>query len=137
MPVYGRRSIWCEWKLIQCIFRCLSVKSPSRLIQAAGLAGGHDCKHNTGEGGYEVIKRLWQSGARPQAIAAANEPIALGIMRFLYEQDIRISEDIAIVSYEDSVLGGYTVPALTSVNIQKEYMGELAARIMLKHIRKG
>ena len=30
MPVYGRRSIWCEWKLIQCIFRCLSVKSPSR-----------------------------------------------------------------------------------------------------------
>ena len=46
------------------------------------------CKHNTGEGGYEAIKRLWQSGARPQAIAAANEPIALGIMRFLYEQDI-------------------------------------------------
>ena len=56
------------------------------------------CKHNTGEGGYEAIKRLWQSGARLQAIAAANEPIALGIMRFLYEQDIRISEDIAIVS---------------------------------------
>ena len=95
------------------------------------------CKHNTGEGGYEAIKRLWQSGARPQAIAAANEPIALGIMRFLYEQDIRIPEDIAIVSYEDSVLGGYAVPALTSVNIQKEYMGELAARIMLKRIRKG
>ena len=51
--------------------------------------------------------------------------------------DVYKRQDIAIVSQEDSVLGGYTVPALTFVNIQKEYMGELAARIMLKHIRKG
>ena len=92
------------------------------------------CRHNTGEGGYEAMKALWESGARPEAVAAANEPIALGVMRFLYEKNIRIPDDISIVGYEDSVLGGYAVPALTSVNIQKEYMGELAAQIMLKRI---
>lgn len=92
------------------------------------------CKQNTGKGGYEAIKALWNSGARPDAIATANEPIALGVMRFLYEQHIRIPEDISIASYEDSVLGGYATPALTTVNIHKEHMGCVAAGMLLRRL---
>lgn len=92
------------------------------------------CSQNTGAGGYEAIKALWEAGARPDAIATANEPIALGVMRFLYEQKIRIPEDISIVSYEDSVLGGYATPALTTVNIHKEYMGSVAASMLLRRL---
>ena len=92
------------------------------------------CQQNTGAGGYEAIKALWESGARPDAIATANEPIALGVMRFLYEKGIRIPEDISVSSYEDSVLGGYATPALTTVNIHKEHMGTLAAGMLLRRI---
>ena len=92
------------------------------------------CQQNTGAGGYEAIKSLWESGVRPDAIATANEPIALGVMRFLYEKGIRIPEDISVSSYEDSVLGGYATPALTTVNIHKEYMGTLAAGMLLRRI---
>lgn len=92
------------------------------------------CQQNTGAGGYEAIKALWETGVRPDAIATANEPIALGVMRFLYEKGVRIPEDISIASYEDSVLGGYATPALTTVNIHKEYMGTLAAGMLLRRI---
>lgn len=92
------------------------------------------CQQNTGAGGYEAIKVLWESGVRPDAIATANEPIALGVMRFLYEKGIRIPDDISISSYEDSVLGGYATPALTTVNIHKEQMGTLAAGMLLRRI---
>ena len=92
------------------------------------------CQQNTGAGGYEAIKALWESGVRPDAIATANEPIALGVMRFLYEKGIRIPDDISISSYEDSVLGGYATPALTTVNIHKEHMGTLAAGMLLRRI---
>lgn len=92
------------------------------------------CQQNTGAGGYDAIKSLWESGARPDAIATANEPIALGVMRFLYEKGIRIPYDISVSSYEDSVLGGYATPALTTVNIHKEQMGTLAAGMLLRRI---
>ena len=67
-------------------------------------------------------------------IAAANEPIAMGIMRYLYEQKIRIPDDVSVIAYEDSVLGGYATPALTTVNIHKEQMGAIAANLLLKRM---
>ena len=92
------------------------------------------CAENTGEGGYLAMKKLWESGARPDGIAAANEPIAMGIMRYLYEQKIRIPDDVSVIAYEDSVLGGYATPALTTVNIHKEQMGAIAANLLLKRM---
>ena len=92
------------------------------------------CPSNTGEGGYLAMKQLWEQGIRPDGITTANEPIALGAMRFLFEQGVRIPEDISITSYEASVLGGYSSPPLTSVNIQKEQMGAIAAEMLLNRI---
>lgn len=92
------------------------------------------CQQNTGAGGYDAIRELWESGVRPDAIATANEPIALGVMRYLYEQKIRIPEDVSVASYEASVLGGYAAPALTTVDIHKEHMGTVAAGMLLRRI---
>lgn len=92
------------------------------------------CSSNTGEGGYRAMKALWESGARPDGLVTAHEAIALGAMRFLYEQGLRIPEDISITSYETSVLGSYSIPPLTSVNIKKEEMGAIAARMLLRRI---
>lgn len=80
------------------------------------------------------MKALWESGARPDGLVTAHEAIALGAMRFLYEQGLRIPEDISITSYETSVLGSYSIPPLTSVNIKKEEMGAIAARMLLRRI---
>jgi DNA-binding LacI/PurR family transcriptional regulator len=92
--------------------------------------------HNTGAGGYLAIKEIWESGARPDGILAANDSIALGIMRYLYEQRVHVPEDISIISYEDSVLSGYSSPALSSVNINKQRIGEEACRILLNRIAR-
>ena len=80
------------------------------------------------------MKQLWESGARPDGLVTAHEAIALGAMRYLYEQGVRIPEDISITSYETSVLGGYSIPPLTSVNVKKEEMGAIAAGMLLHRI---
>ena len=92
------------------------------------------CRTNTGEGGYLAMKQLWESGARPDGLVTAHEAIALGAMRYLHEQGIRVPEDISVTSYETSVLGGYSIPPLTSVNVKKEEMGAIAARMLLDRI---
>ena len=93
------------------------------------------CDTNTGEGGYHAMKALWEAGARPDGITTSNEHTALGVMRFLAEKGMRVPEDVSIVSYESTVLGSHAIPPLTTVNIHKEEMGAIAARMILNRIQ--
>lgn len=95
-----------------------------------------ECKKNDGQSGYETFKNFWAAGNRPDSIITANANIALGVMRYLYEQKVRVPEDISIIAYEDSALCGYSAPALTSINIQKDLMGQKAAECLLSRIKE-
>ncbi|WP_248930084.1 LacI family DNA-binding transcriptional regulator [Paenibacillus hamazuiensis] len=90
----------------------------------------------TGASGYKAMQVLWESGARMDAVFAANDGIAVGAMRYLYERKVRIPEDISIIGYEQSVLTEHSVPALTTIDINKERMGEEALRILLNRISR-
>ena len=87
--------------------------------------------HNSGIGGYEAIKRVWESGERPDGVLAANDGIAMGILRYFYDHEIRVPEEVSVVSYEDSILSGYASPALSTVDIGKRQMGIEACRLLL------
>ena len=94
-----------------------------------------NCEKNTGQSAYNQMKALWESGIRPHAIIAANGHLALGAMRYLNEQHIRVPEQVSVIGYEDSSLSGYAIPALTSVNIHKELMGQKAAEFMVRRLQ--
>lgn len=89
---------------------------------------------NTGEGGYMAMKQLWERGIRPDGVAGANGPTVMGAMRFIYEQKLRIPDDISVIGYEDNIMCAYSVPAMTAVNIQKEHMGAKAADMLLDRL---
>jgi len=90
---------------------------------------------NNGKDAREAFRRFWEAGNRPDAVMTANGQSATGIMSYLYEIGVRIPEDISIISYEDSSICGYSAPALTSVNIQKEELGKQAAGCLIKRIQ--
>lgn len=84
--------------------------------------------NHSGQAGFEAIRAIWESGSIPDAVVIANASLALGAMRYFYENRIRVPDDISVVVFGDSILCGYSAPALTAVNLQKEKMGRLAAR---------
>ena len=93
-----------------------------------------NCSDNVGSSAYETMKKSWEEGARPDAILCANGHLALGAMRYLYEIGVRVPDDISVFGYEDSSMSGYSIPALTTINIHKEEMGRVAARCLLERI---
>lgn len=110
-----------------------------RAMEAAGvepMADWNICgDRNNGKSAREAFQRFWEAGNRPDGIVTANGQSATGIMTYLYEIGVRIPEDISIVSYEDSSICGYATPALTSVNIRKEELGQMAARCLIERIQ--
>ena len=110
-----------------------------RAMEAAGVEPMPDWNiygdRNNGKSAREAFQKFWEAGNRPEAIVTANGQSATGIMSYLYEKHIRIPEDISIISYEDSSICGYATPALTSVNIRKEELGQEAAKCLIERIQ--
>ena len=110
-----------------------------RAMEASGMDlmdGWNICgDRNNGKSAREAFQKFWEAGNRPDGIVTANGQSATGIMSYLYEIGVRIPEDISIISYEDSSICGYAAPALTSVNIRKEELGQRAARCLIERIQ--
>lgn len=90
----------------------------------------------TGLDGYNSLKAVWESGLRPDAVFGGSDGITTGAMRFLYEQRVKIPEDLSIIGYESSILSEYSPVNLTVIDAHKEKMGEEACRALLKRIEK-
>ena len=62
---------------------------------------------------------------------ADNDLIAVGAMKALKESGYRIPQDIGIVGFDNLPLGSVVEPALTTIHVPKQYMGEAAAQKLI------
>lgn len=77
--------------------------------------------------GYTMMTSMIQNKKLPTAIVAASDPIAIGAMRALKENNIRIPEDISIIGFDDIDDANYTDPPLTTMHTPAFYMGQYGA----------
>ena len=88
--------------------------------------------------GYGGMKRLLQLNPRPDGVFCLNDPVAMGAMRAIVEEGLRIPQDVAIVGcgnvhYDDLL----TVP-LSSIDQDSHSLGASAAKLAMNIIkRKG
>lgn len=76
----------------------------------------------------ESLGLLLKSLSPPTALVAANDYYALLAMRTCREQDIKIPGDISLVGFDDTSFSPHADPPLTTVRVDKEFMGRLAVR---------
>jgi hypothetical protein len=71
------------------------------------------------------------------AIVAANDAMALGVLDELARLGIRVPDGIAVVGFDDIEESRFGVPPLTTVRQPLYEQGRDAVRIVLDHLRKG
>jgi LacI family transcriptional regulator len=70
----------------------------------------------------------------PDAIICANDQMAIGAMRELQANGVRVPADIAVVGFDDIYPGALVAPALTTVRQPMRMLGERACSRLLKRI---
>jgi len=88
------------------------------------------------EGGHEAVEVLFKGPGRPTAIFT-NDDMAIGAMRAIHEQGLRVPDDLALVGYDDIEYAAHTTPPLTTVAVPKEEMGRLAVRRAIAQMDQG
>lgn len=80
---------------------------------------------------YETGLRLAQDGKVPQAIFAASDHMALGLIRALSESGIRVPEDVSIVGYDDVEGSDFFLPPLTTVRQDFTALAHASIEVLL------
>lgn len=90
---------------------------------------------STWEAGVHMTRKLLSQKPLPDAIVCANNYIAMGCVSALREMDLKIPEDIAVMTFDDYPFAQMMEPKLTVVDIDVRDMGLQAGRLLLDIIR--
>ena len=133
----GHRTVW-------------HVSGPADWFDSAGrVAGWEATLRDAGTEVPPVLPADWSaaSGYRvgqtlariPEvtAVFAANDHLALGILRALHERGLRVPDDISVVGFDDVPEAGYFIPPLTTVRPDFHAVAERALSLLLLQIEAG
>jgi len=81
--------------------------------------------------GYQATQAILRLPQLPTAVFAANDMLALGVIRALHEANVRIPEDVAVVGYDDVSGSDYYHPPLTTVRQPFDEVGRQAIEVLL------
>lgn len=81
--------------------------------------------------GFTLAKAALASPVKPTAIIAANDMMALGVLSYFNSVNIKVPEDISVVGFDDSIFAEVSHPAITTIRVPAEQMGEMAAKLLL------
>ena len=88
----------------------------------------------TFESGYAQTRQLLALPQPPTAIFALNELMATGCLQAIQDGGLRVPEDVAVVTTEDSIWVRYVRPQLTAVHVPMYEVAHRATEILLQQL---
>lgn len=83
-------------------------------------------------GGYRAMKKLLDMGESFSAVVCANDHMALGALRALYEAGLHVPQDVSIVGFDDVPEAAYLIPPLTTVSQNYIQLGITAFEYLMQ-----
>ena len=96
------------------------------LVESAGLWHQAD--------GAEAVRRLLASGVDFDGVFAMNDSLALGVLRVLHQERVRIPEEVAVIGFDNINEGQYAMPSLTTVDPGRTEIAERAVDLLVERI---
>jgi LacI family transcriptional regulator len=110
-------------------------------LAAAGITLDEACiipSSASRAGGVEAIGRLMTVGGDPVTAALCfNDAVAFGVCDGLRARKLDPGPDFSVVGFDDVIEARTAVPALTTVSINPQRMGQQAAQLLFKQINAG
>jgi len=88
--------------------------------------------------GYIALNKLISKADElPQVIVVSSDDIAFGVLRALFDLNIKVPDQIQVIGFDDVPYAERATPALTTIRQNKKVIGETAAEILLDLIDNG
>ena len=85
---------------------------------------------------YAAMKELLRMDARPTAVIASDDVMAVSVMQAIRDEGLSIPDDISVIGFNDSVLASKVTPPLTTLRISMYDMGKAAIEMLEEKFRE-
>src|SRR6201986_225420 len=89
---------------------------------------------HTLEGGMRAMEKLLKSKELPTAVMCSNDMTAIGALRVLAKEGLRVPEDISVIGFDDIHLAEYVFPPLTTVRMSRNDLARAAFSALRSHV---
>lgn len=87
--------------------------------------------------GYKYSRIIANLDQRPDAVITTDDLVAFGVIKGFEELDVRIPQDIAVASFNNSVLSRHSNIPITSVDINAAILGYESLNLLVDAMEKG
>lgn len=88
------------------------------------------------QGGFEQMERLLARKKKFTAVFAAGDTMAIGAIKALQKNGLRVPEDCAVVGFDDIGLAAFWEPSLTTIRQPKVQIGQTAFQKLFTLMKK-
>jgi LacI family transcriptional regulator len=81
--------------------------------------------------GYSQMQSLFESAAKFSAVFVASDEVAIGAKAAIFERNLSIPHDIALVGFDDLPIARYLVPPLTTVSVPAIKIARQASAMLI------
>ena len=119
----------------------LRVKGYEGALAAAGidvdpeLIVVHQGWHRTD--GAEAARELLSRGVTFDGIFALNDELALGALRVLFQEGVRVPEDVAVIGFDNVTEAQFAMPSLTTIDPNRLQIAEASVEALIDRITNG
>lgn len=131
----GHRAIACIGGLEDTAANRERLKGYHQALQNHGIAACSDFVRFGDyrlESGHAIMTELLRLPARPTAVFAANDLLALGAISAIKEHGLRVPEDVAVVGFDDIQLASLPEIQLSSISWPKYELGRIAFELVAR-----
>ena len=86
------------------------------------------------EDGYAIVNHALNKGLGFTAVACFNDLIAMGVMKSLAENNLRVPEDVEVFGFDNLAMSQFFNPSLSTVDIPKHALGRRAVDLLALNI---
>lgn len=87
--------------------------------------------------GYNATQQLIASGRRFTALFAEADVMAIGAIRALHNNGLRVPQDVSVMGFDGLTLGSFMVPQLSTVSQSAQAMAQRGVEILVSRIENG
>ena len=82
-----------------------------------------------------LVEKAGREHGLPTAFYAASDLMAMAALRALYQMNVRVPEQVAVIGMSNIEMSQYANPPLTTIDVPTTEMGVTAARVLAERIR--
>ncbi|ROP27088.1 LacI family transcriptional regulator [Pseudokineococcus lusitanus] len=94
----------------------------------------HDWTREDGAQAGRALARDRRAGLDVDAVFALNDALALGVLRGLQSEGVRVPEDVAVVGVDDVAESAFSSPGLSTVAIDRGVVAREAVRLLVTRL---